>query len=73
MIVRNVEYTIYCDNPECPDGSRRAHAFNDLTREDCAQSAIKHGWLRCTRKQWLCPRCAEQARKAVWNRQEDTA
>lgn len=59
MIVRNVEYIIGCDAPDCLTGW---HALGASTREACAELAEKEGWLRSTRKRWLCPRCASAFR-----------
>lgn len=58
MIVRLVEYARYCDNEDC-----RYHYHANVqdwhTREACEQAALEEGWVRCTRKRWLCPDCAK--------------
>jgi hypothetical protein len=66
MIQRVIEYIIVCDalrllGTECPLIGGTAFG-GDRSQAECAVSAEKDGWIRATKRFWLCPQCAEKAK-----------
>lgn len=58
MITRVVEYVIRCDNDECVD--RQTFAYGWHSRAEAEERAMQMGYVPCTRKRWICKRCAEK-------------
>jgi hypothetical protein len=55
-IERLIEYGRWCDHPDCRHGY--ANVCHWTTRAQCEEDSAKEGWVRCSRKRWLCPDCA---------------